>query len=197
LAADYRGASIITSTKNRFLWAISARNLWTRTGERVHLNYEGIGGGVEPTESFEDAAIRECIEETGCQPRLLISQLTFMIDDIKERPRTIVDAETHPFMIWRKKVRGQKTLLAYTYLARIEGTPQPKAEVPALLYTPADVLRKRGTMTVGELLDNGSELVERTRIPRPALISPWGTPVYLRALVSSGKIDFGTLTEVR
>lgn len=193
--ADHWGASVITSVDGRFLWAISARDLWNRIGGKLHLNYEGVGGGVEPAESFDDAAIRECKEETGCEPELIPSPKTFVIDDIREAPKVIADVETRPFMVWRKRVRGRKTLLTYTYLAKITRTPRPKEEVPALLYARPNILLKRGITTVRELLRSGSELIETTAIPGAARIQPWGTPVYLSVLASSGRISLDALVK--
>ena len=194
LSADYRGASIVAALGGRFLWAISSRDHWKKRKGRLYVCYEGIGGGVNPRESFEDAARRECVEETGCEAELISAKTTYVLDDVRGVFAESGSQEPSPLMVWRKKLVGGKRLLACTYLAHVKGSPRPMAEVPALLCTPSWEVLRRATPTIQEILDNGAVLVETQRVSRKAVVRPWGTPVYLRRLMT--KVGFGPLSPV-
>jgi 8-oxo-dGTP pyrophosphatase MutT (NUDIX family) len=184
LSSDYRGVSLLIQLRGRFLWAMGSREFWKKVGGRLYVDYEGVGGGLEPGETFVEAAHRECREETGCEVELLPSPRTFVLDDVEGTTSEAAGWEASPLMVWRKRLLGRKTLLVYTYFGRVRGTARPGAEVPALIYTSAKEVLRRATPTVQEVLDAGAELVEASRIPRDAAIRPWGTPVYLRRLIA-------------
>lgn len=192
LSSDWRGASVIIPSKGGFLWAISKPNLWKVVHGKSYVSFSGIGGGVEDRESFEGAALRECREETGCELRITRSLTTYILDEV-EGSVSEQNEDTRPFMIWRKKLVGRKTLVVYTYLGRITGTPRPKQEVPALLYAPIEELFRHRTPTIREVIEGGSLLVGRERIPRSAFLRPWGTPCYLRELARRGCVDLSML----
>jgi len=198
LPADHRGASLIIPCGKSFLWAISSTDLWRRIGGRQYVYYEGVGGGVEPGESFEKAALRECREETGCEAEVLRTTRTFVLDELQHRTRQLSGRGVGPFMVWRKRLWGKRLLTTYSYLARLHGDPKPQAEVPALLSVPADELTRRKTRKIAEIVQSGTIITERESIPRAALLRPWGTPIFLRELSERNLVNLRDLLgEVR
>jgi len=193
LKADHEGVGLLLPTGGRLLWTISTPSLWRRRDGNLYINYEGVGGGVEEGESFEDAAIRECKEETGCVAQLESASRSFLIDEVMQRIGTTKVPGPSPVLVWRKRLLGGKTLLAYAFLATLTGRPRPLAEVPALLYSPKRLITKRGTFTLRELLEGGSELRARTSIPESALVRPWGTPYYVGELVRRRMLEIPEL----
>ena len=193
LPADHRGASLIIPYREGFLWAISTTDLWRRIRGKQYVYYEGVGGGLEPGESFEEAALRECREETACEVELLKTTKTFVLDEFQHRTRQLSARGIGPFMIWRKRLFGRRLLTAYTYVARIHGEPKPQAEVPALLFASAKELSRRNTPKVVEVVQSGSKIMEKELIPPAAFLRPWGTPTFLRELTERKLVNLEDL----
>jgi hypothetical protein len=120
---------------------------------------------------------------------LLPAPITYVLDDIGGSVEKVAGWETSPLMVWRKRLLGRRTLLAYAYLGRTMGTPKPTMEVPALLFASTKEILRRNTPTIREVLDEAGSLVEASAIPRKAVLRPWGTPVYLRRLMTRQAFD--------
>lgn len=196
MRADWKGAGLVIPVKGgRFLWAVSAPAHWRKIKGRLYIDYSGVGGGVEPGESFADAALRECKEETGREAELLSSTKTYVIDEVRDDMKIVKGfEEMSPLIIERKRLLGGKTLLSYSYVASIRGTPKPRREVPALLYTSQSEILRQSTPTVSEIINDGAKLIEAKRIPRTASIRRWGTTEYLHRLAVKKLIDLNSLS---
>ncbi len=79
-----RGSSLLVVDDGRFLMAARPPII---TPSRTLINLTGVGGWLEPGESFSGAAMRETTEETGVSVRLLDLHDTLIIHD----PNTIED----------------------------------------------------------------------------------------------------------
>lgn len=86
---------------------------------RKHVMYTNVGGGLEPGESFEEAAKRECEEKTGCDVELVPSPRSFIINDIGGELRVSEARGERALIICRKRVLGGKMLVSYNYLGKI------------------------------------------------------------------------------
>jgi 8-oxo-dGTP pyrophosphatase MutT (NUDIX family) len=99
LPSDYRGTSLLIQPRSKFLWAVGSREFWRKARGRLYVDYEGVGGGLEPGETFTEAVRRECKEETGCEVQLLRSPRTFVFDDVQGTMVEAAEWATSPLMV--------------------------------------------------------------------------------------------------
>lgn len=94
------GASLLISEGGRFLLAARPPQ---PIGNRAVVALTGVGGWVEPGESFTEAIQREAIEETGSNIRLLDLHQTLVIHSPEERETVCFVGETGPAaMVFRR-----------------------------------------------------------------------------------------------
>lgn len=87
------GASLLIAEGGRFLLAARPPQ---RVEDRTVLALTGVGGWVEPGESFSEALAREAIEETGSTIRLLDLHQTLVIRSPEQRELLCFVRETGP-----------------------------------------------------------------------------------------------------
>lgn len=88
-----RGASLLVAENGRFL--LAARPPYT-IGDRSVVKLTGIGGWVEPGETFSDAVAREAVEESGSTIRLLDLHQTLVIHAPGQQETVCFVRETGP-----------------------------------------------------------------------------------------------------
>lgn len=94
------GASLLIAEDGRFL--VAARPLqWLE--DRAVISLTGIGGWVDPDESFAHAVQREALEETGSTIRLLDLHQTLVVRSPEQRHFVCFVGETGPAaMVFRR-----------------------------------------------------------------------------------------------
>lgn len=90
------GASLLVAEDGRFL--LSARPPFP-VGDRSIIALTGIGGWLEPGETFVDAINREALEETGSTIRLLDLHQTLVIHSPTQQEEVCFVGETGPAAI--------------------------------------------------------------------------------------------------
>jgi 8-oxo-dGTP pyrophosphatase MutT (NUDIX family) len=154
------------------------------------VRFVGIGGHVEPGESWGEAVLLEAREEAGLEVSLVAPEATYLLDD----DGTVTDISTmldwpdcpRPWFIWRAaqslgRVPQEHTrhLLTAAFSAVVpdDVEPHPLSEMPAIVAISEAHLRRAAEQPVrlGDLLADGAHIWESTAVPRPALLDPAGS----------------------
>jgi len=170
-AGTFVGTSLILRQGGRFLCGVRAPQT---EGTRTILELTGIGGGVEPEDECVTAGVlREVREEIACEvlvlesPETLVVRGPGLVERVtlrgRERPAAVVFRHwpTPPHQPWEagSKVGG----CLVVFLADLQGTPRPAAELPALIWLTAEqvVDTARRDVPLRELLAAGATITER------------------------------------
>jgi 8-oxo-dGTP pyrophosphatase MutT (NUDIX family) len=146
---------------------------------RQVLEVTGIGGALEDSDaSLAAGVVREALEETGCDVRLLRCRETLVVRserDVtrvelsgRERPAAVVFRHygTRPREPWSDEHRG--TLCVVVFAGELRTEPQPAMELPALIWLAAEqvVQAAHRDTVLQDSLDGGARLLEA----RPQLL---------------------------
>jgi len=170
-AGTFVGTSLILRKGGRFLYGVRAPQT---EGTRTILELTGIGGGVEPEDECVTAGVlREVQEEIACAVLVLESADTLLVRGPglvervtlrgRERPAAVVFRHwpTPPHQPW--EARSEVGGCLVVFLADLQGTPRPAAELPALIWLTAEqvVDAARCDVPLRELLAAGATVIER------------------------------------
>lgn len=191
-----RGASLLVVEEGRFLMAARPPVV---TPYRTLITMTGVGGWLEPGESFSGAALRETTEETGVTVRLLDLHDTLivhgpeMIEDVcivgETGPAAIVYCRmgTPPFDPWSDDYEAVVPVTVYA--GALAGRPEVVApeEHPFFLWLypeqlialadgelPLRFLLSDGAKFVGDFDPDHERVVVRLGDSIPALVSALG-----------------------
>ncbi|MFN2171327.1 MAG: CHAD domain-containing protein [Candidatus Promineifilaceae bacterium] len=160
------GTSMILRKDGRFLYGI--RPVRENDGQQI-LELTGIGGGLEAyDQSYTAGAVREALEEIGCEVNLFPCPTTLIVrgqGDIEkvtvrgdEQPAAVVFRKhrTPPHQPWHLENQGEGCLLVF--MAEIIGRPSPSPELPYLIWVkPEQILETgRGDVPLSKLLTDGA-----------------------------------------
>ncbi len=195
-----RGSSLLVVDEGRFLMAARPPIV---TPHRTLVTLTGVGGWVEPGESFSGAAMRETTEETGVEARLLNLQDTLIVhgpDTIEDvcivgevGPAAIVYCRmgTPPFDPWSDEYDAVVPVTVYA--GTLSGSPAVAApeEHPFFLWLypeqlialadgelPLQFLLSDGAKLVGDLATDKERIVVRLGDSIPALVSALGPTAF-------------------
>jgi ADP-ribose pyrophosphatase YjhB (NUDIX family) len=136
-----------------------------------------IGGRRAPGESWEQCVEREVLEETGCRAVVESSAECFYADTQGRVEAIAVDASPRPALISRQPAAGAVVpggiYYNLVFWARIEGEPQPGAELDALAIIEERLLRALAnkTMTLRELVAAGARVIPRHELDSDAPVT--------------------------
>jgi 8-oxo-dGTP pyrophosphatase MutT (NUDIX family) len=144
------------------------------------LEVTGIGGALEDSDASPAAGVlREALEETGCDVRLLRCRQTLLVRSERdvtrielsgqERPAAVVfrHYRTLPREPWSDKHSGEACLVVFA--GELRGRPRPMMELPALIWLTAEQVVRTAHIDTAlmDLLNDGAELLECTGRPLP------------------------------
>ena len=205
---------LILRWRGQLLFAVEPARRWRQatpgaSASVVFAHLIGIGGHVEPGESWGEAVLREAREEAGLTVSLAACGTTYLfsddgaVSDISARldwpdgPR--------PWFIWSMfpgfeptpQVRLRHLLTAvFAAVVPDDVEPHPGSEVPAIIaVSEAHVRRAVGQPAcLGELMADGARIWESTTVPRSALLVPAGS-AYWYAMLLAKHASYGQQRE--
>jgi 8-oxo-dGTP pyrophosphatase MutT (NUDIX family) len=151
-------------------------------GQQV-LEVTGIGGALEDSDASPTAGVlREALEETGCDVRLLRCRETLVVHSARdvrwmelsgaERPAAVVfrHHNTPPREPWSDEHSGRVCVVVFA--GKLSAQPRPAMELPALIWLTASqvVQVAQRDILLQDLLDSGAGILEGTPrlLPRNA-----------------------------
>jgi len=179
---------LMLERRGRLLFAVAERDIWRHEEGRLLVPFFGIGGRLEPGESFPAAARREAREEASLEVTLADSEATVVFQDEQRRPavRLAPADRPRPCLVWQHNAwlaRHGVTVPYFVavYRAAAQGDPRPGSEIPALLDLPPTALAQaaRLRLTAAGLDAAGAWLIARDHprleLPPAAVFEPIGT----------------------
>lgn len=152
--------------------------------------FTGIGGHLEPGETWSAAVAREALEEACISVALSDSPVTYFCQE-GERPRPLAyrwAEPVRPLLVWRAVFQLRRgpnrelrpvTMVNAVFRAAALGKPQPSAEMYALIALDGDTLLHAYAQPrpLGELTARGAQVLGQT-LPPDALVAPGGSAFF-------------------
>lgn len=175
-----KGAGLLIKVGPHYIFQVSGEKHNILNGERF---FSGIGGHVEASESFVEAAIREAIEEIGTEVELLNSEKTYYLKHTGQIIELSLDEEITPLMIYEMvhpegTPKAGKLYYIVIFIAELKGDISELNywEVSALLGLKkeqiAEYVDKK--VSIEKILEQGG-VVLRGKISAGTKLFPLGT----------------------
>jgi 8-oxo-dGTP pyrophosphatase MutT (NUDIX family) len=182
---------LVLTWRNRLVFGIQSRaNPLGARGQTNVAAFVGIGGHLEPGESWGAAAVREAQEEACCRVALADSVVTYLCREaVPPRPLAYRWREPHrPLLVWLatfnlrrgpQRERRPVNFVNAVFRAAALESPEPGAEMEALLLLDQDTLRFAywQPRTFAELRRQGAEVIGTPPAPA-AVLAPGGTAFF-------------------
>jgi len=183
----------------RLLYALEPVHHWREDSDGLQARFVGIGGHLEPGETWAEAVQREAIEEAALSVSLCSPLQTYLLRDggIVEDVTSVLEwpDPSRPLFIWSARFRFGRppneherhfVNAVFEATARDGVLPRPAAEMPAILALSEDQLRQAatGTLSLGNLIGEGGMLWSPTPIPPSTRLLPGGSAQWYLALLT-------------
>ncbi len=133
----------------------------------------GIGGKVEPGETFLECALRECLEEVGTEATVIPSTQTWAMQD-EQVMETSPEPDGTLFVVMKPLPGFEHELVIRVYAALAQGRPEPVEDLHHLIFLPMGLVREvaLGHVTAGSVPSLGGQVASdgTSRLPGEALI---------------------------
>lgn len=186
--ADH-STGLILRWRDRLLFALEDRRNWRNQGDEQIARLIGIGGHLEPGETWAQAVRREALEEAGLEVTLIEPERTLLLGG--EGPAQDITAELsepppRPLFIWSAifhfgrppRERAPHFLNpVFLAVAPAEVEPNPGAEVPGILGLNEAQLKRASerSTTLGDLLADGALFWSAQAVLPETRIEPAGS----------------------
>jgi 8-oxo-dGTP pyrophosphatase MutT (NUDIX family) len=187
--ADH-STGLILHWRGRLLFAIAPVHQWHDGPGGPLARLLGIGGHLEPGETWAEAVCREAREEASLDVSLCAPDSTYLllegstVQDITSR--LAWDAPPRPLFVWSARFRfgrppheQERYFVNAVFEAKVpdDTEPRPAAEIPAILALEARQLREAAidAPTLGDLLAEGAMLWTSKELPRRVRLLPGGS----------------------
>jgi 8-oxo-dGTP pyrophosphatase MutT (NUDIX family) len=195
--ADH-STGLILHWRERLLFALEPVHHWHEEGGAPLARFVGVGGHLEPGETWEEAVCREAVEEADLQISLSSPPRTYLLRE-DGVVRDVTAALTwpdppRPLYIWSARYRlgrppdvHMRHFVNAVFEATVPGEtqPRPAAEMPAILALSEAQLRRAAAQPISleELLAGGAAIWEASTIPRSIRLYPGGSAQWYVALL--------------
>jgi 8-oxo-dGTP pyrophosphatase MutT (NUDIX family) len=195
--ADH-STGLILHWRDRLLFAIEPIHHWQDGSDGPMARLVGIGGHLEPGETWTEAVRREALEEAGLRVSLRSPRHTYLLRDdgtVQDISETLEWPDPPcPLFIWSAQFRfghppneRARHFVNAVFLADVPGDarPYPAAEMPAILAVSAVQLRQAAirSVTLDDLLVGGATIWQSETIPRSAWMAPGGSAQWYARLL--------------
>ena len=190
------GAGLALQHRGRYLFDLAGPRRYASSSGATF--YAGIGGHLEPGETWLACAQREAREELGCDVSIRPAACTAYIArdgawrllpvNDEPRPLCIYELWNPPNAPWNQRGQGYIYYIV-VYEATLDEAiePQPRDVDGILWLTPALVARTaRASMTLASLRESGAQLAMRDPFPEYWTVRPFGTAHALSILWGRG-----------
>jgi len=196
--ADH-STGLLLRWRDRLLFAVEPRDHWRDERDTQLVRFVGIGGHLEPGETWAEAVRREALEESGLAVTLLSPQCTYLLQD----DGTVQDITAaldwsdppRPCFIWsavyrfgRPPSERARPFVNAVFLAAAsdDAKPHPAAEMPAIVaLTEAQLCRAAAhSIPLADLLAGGATIWESEPLPRSTLMAPGGSAQWYASLLT-------------
>jgi len=195
--ADH-STGLILHWRGQLLFALEPTHYWKEDAEGKLARFVGIGGHLEPGETWGEAVRREALEEADIRASLCWPEKTYLLQDggVVQDVTSVLEwpDPPRPCFVWSAQFRFGRPPnehLRHFVNAVFEATvpddvqPRPAAEMQAILALSEAQLRQAANqpLRLDELLRGGARLWEVETIPRSARLHPAGSALwYLKLL---------------
>jgi 8-oxo-dGTP pyrophosphatase MutT (NUDIX family) len=195
--ADH-STGLILHWRDRLLFAIVPIHQWQDVPDGRVARFVGIGGHLEPGETWTEAVRREALEEADLRVSLRFPRRTYLLrddDKIQDISETLEWwPPPPPLFIWSAQFRfghppneRARHFVNAVFLGKVpdDARPNPAAEMPAILAVSEAQLRQTAgrPVTLDDLLAGGATLWESETIPRSVWLSPGGSAQWYATLL--------------
>jgi 8-oxo-dGTP pyrophosphatase MutT (NUDIX family) len=187
--ADH-STGLILHWRESLLFALEPAHHWHEAQGVPLARFVGIGGHLEPGETWGQAVCREAAEEADVQISLCSPQKTYLLREggvVEDVTAVLVWPDSpRPLCIWSAQYRfgrppneHERHFVNAVFEAAVPGDAQPRsaAEMPAILALNEGQLRRAAAEPVAldDLLAGGATIWETVPIPRSVRLHPGGS----------------------
>jgi 8-oxo-dGTP pyrophosphatase MutT (NUDIX family) len=186
--ADH-STGLILHWRESLLFALEPAHHWHKAQGAPLARFVGIGGHLEPGETWGQAVCREALEEADVQISLCSPQATYLLREggvVEDVTTSLTWPDTpRPLCIWSARYRFGRppnvherhfVNAVFEATAPEEAQPRPAAEMPAILALSEGQLRAAAQpVSLEHLLAGGAAIWETVPIPRSIRLHPGGS----------------------
>ena len=178
------GSGLALRHRGRYLFELAGPRYASPSGATF---YAGIGGHLEPGETWPACAQREAREELGCEVKIRPAERTAYIARDGELRLVAVDDEPRPLCIyelwnppdgpWNERGEGYIYYIV-VYEATLDDAAEPRPrDVDGILWLAPELVPRtaQAPMTLASLLESGAKLAARELFPGHWTVRPCGT----------------------
>jgi 8-oxo-dGTP pyrophosphatase MutT (NUDIX family) len=195
--ADH-STGLILHWRDWLLFAVEPIHQWRDGKDGPLARFVGIGGHLEPGETWAEAVRREAMEEAGLDVSLHSPEKTYLLRDggsIEDISLTLDwPIAPRPLFIWSARFRFGRppdervrhfVNAVFVATGSDDARPHPAAEMPAILaVTEAQLCQAAGhPISLGDLLAQGAAIWEASPLPRPTQMTPGGSAQWYAILL--------------
>lgn len=196
--ADH-STGLVLQWRDWLTFALEPRDHWRDEGHTQLARFVGIGGHLEPGETWVQAVRREALEETNLAVSLVSPERTYLLRDNGSVEDITVALDwpdpPRPCFIWSAVYRfgrppNERTRhfvnAVFCAVAPDDAEPCPAAEMPAIIALTEGQLRRTAVapVSLGDLLTGGATVWASKPIPRSTLLAPGGSAQWYAALLT-------------
>jgi 8-oxo-dGTP pyrophosphatase MutT (NUDIX family) len=190
---------LILRWRDRLLFAVAPIHQWQDGSDGPVARFVGIGGHLEPGETWTEAVRREALEEAALQVSLQRPERTYVLRE-GDAPQDITSSlewrdPPRPFFVWSAQFRFGRPpnqhvrhFVNAVFKASVpdDARPCPVGEMPALLVISEGQLRRAAASPVvlGDLLAEGATIWQSEAIPRALQLTPAGSAQWYAVLLA-------------